>query len=108
MPEPAADAITAALATVKDPEINRPITDLGMVKSVTVLDDGAVDVEVWLTMAGCPMRDQITDRVRTAVGKVAGVTEVRVAPDLRDGRVFVSIVGDDATVHDCDHQFVRV
>ncbi len=79
---PTADAITAALATVKDPEINRPITDLGMVKSATVHDDGSVDVAVWLTMAGCPMRDAITDRVRTAVGSVPGVAEVRVELDV--------------------------
>ena len=72
MTVPSADAITAALATVKDPEINRPITDLGMVKSATVHDDGSVDVAVWLTMAGCPMRDAITDRVQTATVPVPG------------------------------------
>ena len=28
------------------------------------------------------------------------ITEVRVSPDLRDGRVFVSVVGDEDTVQD--------
>jgi ATP-binding protein involved in chromosome partitioning len=79
---PAVDEVTAALATVNDPEIGRPITELGMVKSVDVREDGSVDVAVYLTVAGCPMRDEITGRVQTAVGKLAGVTAVRVALDV--------------------------
>ena len=57
----------AALATVDDPEIHRPITELGMVQSVQIDADGAVAVEVLLTVAGCPMRDEITRRVTAAV-----------------------------------------
>lgn len=79
MPAPTPDAITAALGTVNDPEINRPITDLGMVESVTVADDGTVTVGVLLTISGCPMRDTLTDRVTAAVGAVPGVTGVQVA-----------------------------
>jgi ATP-binding protein involved in chromosome partitioning len=79
---PAVDDVTAALATVDDPEIGRPITDLGMVKSVDVREDGSVDVAVFLTVAGCPMREEITGRVERAVGKVAGVTGVRVTLDV--------------------------
>jgi ATP-binding protein involved in chromosome partitioning len=79
---PAVEAVTAALATVDDPEIGRPITDLGMVKSVDVHPDGLVDVAVYLTVAGCPMRDEITGRVQTAVGKVGGVTGVNVTLDV--------------------------
>ena len=63
---PALDAINAALATVQDPEINRPLTELGMVKDVQIADDGSVRVEVYLTVAGCPMRETITNRVTTA------------------------------------------
>ncbi|HJT03649.1 MAG TPA: iron-sulfur cluster assembly protein, partial [Pseudonocardiaceae bacterium] len=61
------DAVRTALDGVHDPEINRPITELGMVKDVTVTPDGSVRVAVWLTVAGCPMRDTITSRVTTAV-----------------------------------------
>src|SRR4051795_3387672 len=82
MTTPEADAIHAALATVSDPEIHRPITDLGMVKSVEVRDDGSVDVGIYLTTQGCPLRDRITSDVTAAVSKVAGVTGVRVDLDV--------------------------
>ena len=71
------DLIDAALATVEDPEIRRPITDLKMVKSREVVD-GVARVAVWLTVSGCPMRDTITSRVVEAVGAVPGVSAVEV------------------------------
>lgn len=64
------ESVRQALSTVQDPEINRPITDLGMVKSVQIDDDGTVRVAVYLTVSGCPMRETITDRVTTAVGRI--------------------------------------
>jgi ATP-binding protein involved in chromosome partitioning len=79
---PALDAVTAALATVQDPEINRPLTELGMVKDVQIGADGAVRVEVYLTVAGCPMRETITNRVTQAVGAVPGVSSVQVVLDV--------------------------
>ncbi|HVQ88013.1 MAG TPA: Mrp/NBP35 family ATP-binding protein [Actinomycetes bacterium] len=78
---PTIEAVQAALATVKDPEIHRPITDLGMVKSVDI-DGGDVLVGVYLTVAGCPMRDRITKDVTSAVESVAGVVNVRVDLDV--------------------------
>lgn len=72
------DAVQAALAGVDDPEIRRPITDLGMVDSVTISDDGAVAVRVLLTVSGCPMRTEIIDRVSRAVAAVPGVNGVTV------------------------------
>jgi ATP-binding protein involved in chromosome partitioning len=83
-PAPAIDAVRAALDGVRDPEIRRPITELDMVKSVEVGEDGAVDVAVYLTVAGCPMRETITRDVRAAVGAVPGVTDVRVELDVMD------------------------
>ena len=74
--------MTAALATVNDPEIHRPITDLGMVKGVEVGPGGKVRVEVYLTVAGCPLRDTITRDVTAAVSGVAGVTRVDVQLDV--------------------------
>ena len=79
---PTVEQVTAALATVDDPEIRRPITDLGMVKSVHVAEDGQVTVEVFLTVAGCPLRDKITRDVTAAVERLDGVTGVRVALDV--------------------------
>jgi ATP-binding protein involved in chromosome partitioning len=82
MTKPDVDAVHAALATVQDPEIHKPITDLGMVKSVSVADDGSVDVGIYLTTQGCPLRDRITSDVTAAVSKVDGVAGVRVDLDV--------------------------
>src|SRR5690554_6485020 len=66
--------VHTALESVLDPEIRRPITELDMVRSVQVGQDGNVTVLVALTIAGCPMRDTITRDVRAAVEKLPGVT----------------------------------
>ncbi len=79
---PTLDAVRSALDGVHDPEINRPITELGMVKDVTVTPGGTVQVAVWLTIAGCPMRDTITSRVTAAVSAVPGVRDVQVELDV--------------------------
>ena len=70
------DRVSAALATVNDPEIKRPITELGMVDSVTVDDAGVVHAKVLLTVAGCPLKDTINRDVTAALDKVDGVTAV--------------------------------
>ncbi|WP_132975238.1 metal-sulfur cluster assembly factor, partial [Pseudonocardia dioxanivorans] len=75
-------AVRAALAKVDDPEIRKPITELGMVKSVEVSADGVAHVAVYLTVAGCPMRDTITTRVTEAVTAVPGVRDVVVELDV--------------------------
>jgi ATP-binding protein involved in chromosome partitioning len=75
---PLTPRIRAALHTVNDPEIRRPITDLGMVESIEVDDSGRARVEVLLTVSGCPMRDTLTRDVTAAVGAVPGVREVEV------------------------------
>ena len=77
MSSPDLQQIHAALATVNDPEIRRPITDLGMVESVDVDHAGAVTVRVLLTVSGCPLKETITRDVTAAVEKVAGVSGVR-------------------------------
>ena len=81
-PLPTREQVLTALAGVNDPEIGRPITELGMVKSVEIGADGLVAVGVYLTVAGCPMRDTITSRVTGAVAPLAGVTGVRVELDV--------------------------
>jgi len=79
---PTNDQVQAALATVNDPEIRRPITDLGMVKSVEIGPSGDVQVAIYLTVAGCPMRETITREVTAAVTGVTGVTGVEVVLDV--------------------------
>ncbi|WP_182907749.1 Mrp/NBP35 family ATP-binding protein [Microbispora sp. H13382] len=79
---PSPELVMAALATVNDPEIRRPITDLGMVDKVDVSPDGVVRVGVLLTVAGCPLKDKITRDVTEAVSKVDGVTRVQVDLDV--------------------------
>jgi ATP-binding protein involved in chromosome partitioning len=76
MDSPTVAHLTAALATVIDPEIKRPITELGMVESLEVDAAGVVAVKVLLTVSGCPMKDTIDRDVRRALGGVAGVTAV--------------------------------
>jgi ATP-binding protein involved in chromosome partitioning len=76
MDSPTVEQLTAALATVIDPEIKRPITELGMVDRLEVDATGVVEVKVLLTVSGCPMKDTIDRDVRRALGAVAGVTAV--------------------------------
>jgi ATP-binding protein involved in chromosome partitioning len=71
------DAIQAALATVDDPEIRRPITDLGMVSGFTVSED-LVKVDLLLTVAGCPLRDKLTNDITAAVTKIPGIDRVEI------------------------------
>ncbi len=79
---PTVELVTAALAKVNDPEIHRPITDLGMVKGVEVARGGKVRVDVYLTVSGCPLRDTITRDVTAAVSAVPGVSGVEVRLDV--------------------------
>jgi ATP-binding protein involved in chromosome partitioning len=79
---PTAEQVAQALAGVNDPEIHRPITELGMVKEINIEADGTVRVGIWLTVAGCPLRDTINREVTAAVGALAGVRQVRVELDV--------------------------
>jgi ATP-binding protein involved in chromosome partitioning len=79
---PTVEQVRAALAKVQDPEIRRPITDLGMVKSIDIDPSSRVRVGVFLTVAGCPLRDKITRDVTDAVLGVVGVTGVSVDLDV--------------------------
>ena len=78
MSTPTLDAIGVALATVEDPEIKKPITELGMVDSVDVSESGHVAVTILLTIAGCPLKSKLTEDTTKAVMGVEGVTGVNV------------------------------
>ena len=66
-------AVRAALTKVIDPELRRPITEIGMVKAVTAEPDGSVHVEIYLTTSACPKKTEISDQVSRAVSDVPGL-----------------------------------
>ena len=75
---PLVPLIRQALQRVDDPEIRRPITDLGMVDGIDVDTEGRARVRVLLTVSGCPLRDTLHRDVTAAVGAVSGVASVDV------------------------------
>ena len=69
--------VREALSRVEDPEIGKPITELDMVESIAI--DGAdVAVGIYLTIAGCPMRDTIESNTRAVLEELDGVGNVSV------------------------------
>jgi ATP-binding protein involved in chromosome partitioning len=78
------DSVRHALRGVVDPELGADIVELGMVTAVQVDEEGGVDVEVALTVAGCPLRTQIRSDVETHVGALDGVSSVTVTTGVMD------------------------
>ncbi|HEX9260239.1 MAG TPA: Mrp/NBP35 family ATP-binding protein [Acidimicrobiales bacterium] len=70
------EQVVEALRPVHDPELHRSIVDLGMLREVDVAEFGEVRVLVALTVAGCPLRAEITNRVKGAVQALPGVSGV--------------------------------
>ncbi len=67
-----------ALSTVIDPEIRKPITELGMVESAEVDESGRASATILLTVSGCPMKDTLTTDTEKALRGIEGVTDVSV------------------------------
>ena len=78
---PDRDAVLRALERVIDPELRKPVTELDMVRDVTI-DGGAVSVTIALTVAGCPLRSSFQDQVGEHVGSVPGVQRVELRFDV--------------------------
>jgi ATP-binding protein involved in chromosome partitioning len=78
---PSREAVLEALGRVIDPELQRPVTDLDMVRSVDI-DGGQVVVTIALTVAGCPLRSSFEDQVRREVATLDGVEEVHLGFDV--------------------------
>ncbi len=74
---PTLDVIRNALRDVIDPELGDDIVSLGMVRDIQ-LNGGIATVTVALTIAGCPLRTQLTEDVTARVGALAGIDRVRV------------------------------
>ena len=77
-PTIANDDVLSALRGVIDPELGSDIVELGMARGAVVGDDGVVVVTVALTTAGCPLRAELAREVRSRVGALLGVTDVRI------------------------------
>jgi ATP-binding protein involved in chromosome partitioning len=73
------DQVRAALRSVNDPEIGRPIEDIGMLQDIEVLEGGLVRVHVLITIEGCPLKDRITSDVTQALAPLEGIERVEVA-----------------------------
>ncbi len=70
-------AIHEALSRVNDPELRRPLTDLGMVGSVEYVE-GVVRLGIKLTISGCPMRDRLQSDITEALLAIAGIERVEI------------------------------
>ncbi len=67
--------IHSALATVSDPELHKPLPELGMVQSVS-LEGTTAKITILLTISGCPMRDRLTSDISVAVTKIPEIDSV--------------------------------
>ncbi|HSI26693.1 MAG TPA: Mrp/NBP35 family ATP-binding protein [Aeromicrobium sp.] len=77
MPSPTVELVREALSKVNDPEIKRPITELGMVDEIAI-ENGSITATILLTVSGCPMKERLTTDVTAAVRTVAPDHEVHV------------------------------
>jgi len=71
--------ILDVLSGVMDPELNRNLVELGMIREIKVSDDNMVSFTIALTIAGCPLKTQIEKDAREAVMKLEGVRDVQIA-----------------------------
>ncbi|MBM3798474.1 MAG: Mrp/NBP35 family ATP-binding protein [Actinomycetota bacterium] len=70
------EQVVDALRPVEDPELHRSIVDIGMLRDVDVSPDGTIGILIALTVAGCPLRNEISNRVNNAVAPLPGVAKV--------------------------------
>jgi ATP-binding protein involved in chromosome partitioning len=83
--------VRRALEQVIDPELRRPITELDMVARVSV-DGARAEIDLELTIVGCPAARHIESDVRTAAASVAGIEHIDVtmgvmSPSTRDALI---------------------
>ena len=72
------DDVLSALRGVRDPELGADVVELGMVKDVQISEEGQVRIGLALTIAECPLRNQIHDDVQRRVSSLPGVTGVSI------------------------------
>ncbi len=69
------DQVMDVLSGIDDPELKKPLTDLGMVKSVNI-EGGKITIDISLTVPGCPLKKKINDDIVTGVSTIEGVESV--------------------------------
>ncbi|MDO4762267.1 MAG: Mrp/NBP35 family ATP-binding protein [Corynebacterium sp.] len=74
-------AVRQALSRVEDPEIGKPLTELGMVKSIRITGND-VHAEIYLTIAGCPMKNTLVNNSKAAIEDIPGIGTVTVTTDV--------------------------
>ena len=67
-----------ALSKVKDPELDRNLVELGMVKDLVISPDGDVSFTLALTIPSCPMKNQMERDARAAISAIPGVNSVMI------------------------------
>ena len=72
------EQVLQALQPVQDPELHRSIVDLGMVRNISI-DDTTVEVEIALTIAGCPLRTTIEQSVTEAISGLDDRLQTRIS-----------------------------
>ncbi|MFT7476519.1 MAG: ATP-binding protein involved in chromosome partitioning [Verrucomicrobiales bacterium] len=93
------EQVIEALRPVEDPELHRSIVDLGMVRTIGIAGD-AVDVQIALTVAGCPLKNEITTRVSDAlrgIGVASPSVDFTVMTDDERAGVREMLHGDPAS-----------
>jgi ATP-binding protein involved in chromosome partitioning len=81
MAEVTEEQVIEALRGVDDPELERSLVELGMIRDVRVEQGGKVSLTVVLTTPACPLKNRITEDCREAVLAIEGVTHVEVKLD---------------------------
>lgn len=76
MPAPTRADVWNALTTVNDPDLKKPLTELGMIDALVIEDSGHVSFEIKLTTTACPLKEVIRQDAENAVANVPGVTTV--------------------------------
>ncbi len=69
--------IHAVLARIQDPELHRPLPELGMIESVR-FENGVAELVIKLTISGCPMRDRLHSDITEAVSVIEGINSVAI------------------------------
>ena len=87
------NALRLATEAVEDPEIHRPLGELGMVRHAVAGRNGVAHVEVALTTLACPMRDRLRADIAAAAATVEGVTDVEVTFSALSERERLALAG---------------
>ncbi|MEA3297878.1 MAG: iron-sulfur cluster assembly protein [candidate division Zixibacteria bacterium] len=75
---PSNESIREALNTVKDPEMNLGIVDLGLIYDICIEPEGKVVIRMTLTSPACPYGPTLLSQVHHVVDALEGVTDVEV------------------------------